>query len=159
MSVARSCLTLCDPMDCSPLGSSILGILQARMLEWVAIPFFRGPSRLRDQTWVSCITDRFFTIWATGKLSIYLVGEKFNFNKYFGPLPLLVWQKNLRNVWSVEGERVQVLVALASITVPRTTQYLPTLGICSPLGSQRVKQNLATEQQQANVINRYCFCC
>ena len=42
--VAQSCLTLCDPMDCSPPGSSVHGILQARILEWVAIPFSRGPS-------------------------------------------------------------------------------------------------------------------
>ena len=37
--VAQSCLTLCNPVDCSPLGSSVHGILQARILEWVAIPF------------------------------------------------------------------------------------------------------------------------
>jgi len=44
------CLTLCDPMNCSPLGSSVHGILQARILEWVAMPFFRASSRPRDQT-------------------------------------------------------------------------------------------------------------
>ena len=59
--VAQSCLTLCDPMDCSPPGSSIRGILQARTLEWVAIPFSRGSS----QTHISCTAGRFFTIWAT----------------------------------------------------------------------------------------------
>ena len=42
--VAQSCPTLCDPMDCSPPGSSVHGILQARILEWVAIPFSRGSS-------------------------------------------------------------------------------------------------------------------
>ena len=52
--VARSCLTLYDPMDCSPPGSSIHGILQARILEGVAIPFSRGFSQPRDQTLVSC---------------------------------------------------------------------------------------------------------
>ena len=41
MLVTQSCLTPCDPMDCSPAGSSVLGILQARILEWVAIPFSR----------------------------------------------------------------------------------------------------------------------
>ena len=46
----QSCWTLCDSMDCSPPGSSVLGILQARVLEWVAIPFSRGSSRPRDQT-------------------------------------------------------------------------------------------------------------
>ena len=60
--VTQSCLTLCNPMDCSPPGSSVHGILQERILEWVAIPFSRGSSWPRDQTWVSCIAGRFFTI-------------------------------------------------------------------------------------------------
>ena len=55
-----SCVWLCKPMVCSPPGSSVHGILQARILEWVAMPFSRGPSRPRDQTLVSCLscTDR-----------------------------------------------------------------------------------------------------
>ena len=48
-------LTVHDPMDCSPPGSSVHGLLQARILEWLAIPFSRGSSRPRDWTWVSCI--------------------------------------------------------------------------------------------------------
>ena len=44
VSVTQSCLTLCDPKDCSPLGSSVHGILQTRILEWFAIPFSRGSS-------------------------------------------------------------------------------------------------------------------
>ena len=63
--VAYFCPTLCDPKDCSPLGSSVHGILQARILEWVAIPFSRESSQSRDQTWVFRIADRFFTISAT----------------------------------------------------------------------------------------------
>ena len=51
--VTQSCPTLWDPMDCSPPGSSVHGILQARILEWVAIPFSRGSSWPKDQTWVS----------------------------------------------------------------------------------------------------------
>ena len=50
----QSCSTLCDPMDCSPPGSSTHGLFQARILEWVAISFSRGSSQPRDQTWVSC---------------------------------------------------------------------------------------------------------
>ena len=57
--------TLCDPMDCILPGSSVHGILQARILEWVTFPFSRGSSQPRDQTWVFCIASRFFTIWAT----------------------------------------------------------------------------------------------
>ena len=61
--VAHSCLTLCDPIGCSPPGSSVHGILHARILEWVENPFSRGSSWPRDWTWVSHIADRFFTIW------------------------------------------------------------------------------------------------
>ena len=52
---AQSYLTVCNPMDCSPPGSSVHGILQARRLEWVAMPFSRVSSRPRDGTCVSCI--------------------------------------------------------------------------------------------------------
>ena len=57
----HSCLTLCD---CSPPGSSVHGILQARILEWVTISFSRGSSQPRDRTQVSCLRGRFSTIWA-----------------------------------------------------------------------------------------------
>ena len=65
--VAQPCLTLCDTMDCSPPGSFVHGILQARTLERVAILFSRGSSWPKDQTLVSCIASRFFAIWSTGK--------------------------------------------------------------------------------------------
>ena len=55
----------CDPMGYSLSGPSVHGILQARILEWVAIPFSRGSSWPRDQTQFSHITGRFFTVWAT----------------------------------------------------------------------------------------------
>ena len=55
------CLTLCDAMDCSPPGSSVHGILQARILEWVAMPSSRGSSQPRDRTQVSRIAGGFFT--------------------------------------------------------------------------------------------------
>ena len=55
-------LTLFDPMDCRLPGSSVHGISPARILEWVAIPFSRGSSQPRDQTCISCIVGRFFTV-------------------------------------------------------------------------------------------------
>ena len=58
--VAQSCLTLCDPMD-----YTVHGILQARILEWVAFPFSRGFFQPRDQTQVSQISSWFFNSWAT----------------------------------------------------------------------------------------------
>ena len=60
MLVAQLGLTLFDPMDCSPPGSTVHGILQARVLEWVAISFSRGSSRPRDQTRVFRIVGRCF---------------------------------------------------------------------------------------------------
>ena len=59
-----SCLTLYDSMDCSPPGSSVYGIFQAGILEWIAIPFSRGSSRPRDRIPVSCIAGKFLIIWA-----------------------------------------------------------------------------------------------
>ena len=66
--VGQSCPMLWDPMYCSQPGSSVHGILQARILEWVATSFSRGPFQPRCQTWVSyvsCIAGGFFTIWVT----------------------------------------------------------------------------------------------
>ena len=59
MKVTKSCLTLCNPMHCSPPGSSVHGLFQARVLEWVAISFSRGSSQPRDRTHIA---GRFFTV-------------------------------------------------------------------------------------------------
>ena len=69
--VAQSCPTLCDPMDCSLSGSSVHGIFQARVLEWIAISFSRGSSRPRNWTKVSHIAGRRFTVWATREVWLY----------------------------------------------------------------------------------------
>ena len=63
--VTQSSPTLCDLIDCSPPGSSVRGILQAGILEWVAMPSSRGSSWPWGQTLVSWIAGRFFTHWAT----------------------------------------------------------------------------------------------
>ena len=73
--VAQSCLTLCDPMDCSLPGSSVHGIFQATVLEWIAISFSRGSSQPRDWTQVTHIVDRRFTIWATREVLIRRKGN------------------------------------------------------------------------------------
>ena len=64
MKVAQSFLTLCDPMVRKLPSSSVPGILQARILEWVAISSRKGSSRPRDLTQVICIVGKFFTLWA-----------------------------------------------------------------------------------------------
>ena len=62
---AQLCLTFCNPMDYSPPGSSVHGISQARILEWVDISFSRGSSRPRDRTWLSCTGRWILYHWAT----------------------------------------------------------------------------------------------
>ena len=65
MLVAQSCLTLHDPKDSSLPVSSVHGIFQGRIPEWVAMPSSRGSSQTRNWTGISCTVGRFFTIWAT----------------------------------------------------------------------------------------------
>ena len=65
MLVTQLCPTLCNPINCNPPGSSVHGILQARILEWVAIPCSRGFSGFGDWTRESFTAGRFFTVWAT----------------------------------------------------------------------------------------------
>ena len=71
----QSCPTICNPMDCSPPDSSIHGILQARILEWIAMPSSRESSQPRDGTWVfksPAWVDGFFTASATWEAYIYI---------------------------------------------------------------------------------------
>ena len=81
----QSCPILCDPMDYSPLGFSVLGIPQARMLEWVAILSSRGSSEPRDGTGISCISGRFFTTNAIWEAEVLCMLMKY--------ICLLVWLK------------------------------------------------------------------
>ena len=69
LKVARLCPTFCDPMD-----YRVHGILQARVLEWIAFPFSRGSSQPRDQTQVFCIAGGFFTSWATKEVQKFWSG-------------------------------------------------------------------------------------
>ena len=77
--VTPSCPTLCNPTDCSPPGSSLHGISRPRILEWVAIPFSRGPYPPRDWTQVSCISRQILYPWATRKAQRCLVSSKRRF--------------------------------------------------------------------------------
>ena len=109
--VIQSCLTLCDPVD-----STVHGILQARILEWVTFPFSRGSSQPRDQTQVSHIAGGFFSSWATGKpkqnycskrvydldmgLETTHISRKTKYNNpimYFLQCYLNMWEK--KNAW------------------------------------------------------------
>ena len=82
--VAQLCPTLCNPMACNLPGSFVHGILQARILEWIASPFSRGSSKPRDRTQVSHIAGGFFTIWATKvMLKSFKLGSNSTWTKNF----------------------------------------------------------------------------
>ena len=85
--VAQSYLTLCDPMHCNPPEYSVHGILQARILGWVAISFSRGSSQPTHRTWVSCIGRWILYHWATREV---------RWKKLNGPVK---WQVLNRNSW------------------------------------------------------------
>ena len=115
--VAQSCLTLYDPMDCSLPGSSVHGVLQARILEWVAIPFSRGSSWPRDRTWVSCTASRVFTNWATKEAHRYYqctgnTGEikwKWTLSVMSDPLqPHGLYPTMLLRPWNFPSKRIRV---------------------------------------------------
>ena len=91
--VAQSCLTLCNPMDCSLCNSSIHGIFQARVLEWVAISFSRGSFQTRDQPRVSCIAGKCFNIWAMKEALGNCVGSP-----YFAvTISLIQWPEGIQS--------------------------------------------------------------
>ena len=81
----QSCLTLCDPMDCSLPGSSVHEVLQARILEWVAISYSRGSSWSRQQTHISCIScngQRFLYHLATREAQTSPSGSPFGYSRF-----------------------------------------------------------------------------
>ena len=100
--VTQSCPTLWGPMDCSPPGSSVHGILQPRILEWVAISFSRGSSQPKDWTRVSCIAGRLFSIWATRKAHQALLPRN-NFWDPKGTMTSIKPHKKAGNYWLREA--------------------------------------------------------
>ena len=71
--VAQLCPTHCDPRDCSPPSSFVHGILQARILEWIAVPFSRGSSQPWDRTHISCMAGRFFITSITHSFTMNII--------------------------------------------------------------------------------------
>ena len=106
----QSCQTLCDPMDCSPPGSFIHGILQARILEWVSIPFSRGSSSPRDRAQVSCIAGGFFTVWATREIGRHPVNASWMNDWWMG----IWWMES----WILNDIHTHKIIGLRWIHLP-----------------------------------------
>ena len=91
----QSCPTLCDAMDCCLTDSSVHGILQAKILEWVAMPSSRVSSQPRDWSHVSCISciaGRFFTHWSTWEISIAVEGN-------------IRWERAEESPWNLKDKK------------------------------------------------------
>ena len=87
MKVAQSCLILCYPLNSSLPGSSVHGILQARILEWLAVPFSRGNSQSRNGTQLSCIIGGFFVEKAWLPTTVLLPGKSHGWRSLVGCSP------------------------------------------------------------------------
>ena len=100
--VTQSCPGLCNSMDCSLLGSSIHGISQARILEWVAISFSRQSSQPRDWSHIFCLAGRFFTSEPPGKLCSYLMCFLVNsfYSVYYEPSHVIIWNIHVFKLWN-----------------------------------------------------------
>ena len=135
--VAKSCPTLCNPMDCSPRSSSVHGILQARILEWVAISFSRGifpeipwP---RNRTRVFCIAARFFTNWATTEAILYI--HIYIYNPLFFEFPShLGHHKALNTVPCVCSHQLPINTHMWNLQKWYcTVQSLSCVQLCDPM--------------------------
>ena len=120
--IAQACTTLCNPVDCSPPGSSVHGILQSRITEWVAMASSRVSSQPRDQIKVSRIAGRFFTVWA-GKPMNTAVGS---LSLLQGVFPIQELNQGLLRFR-------QIPYQLTRDTPP--PQYSPGNGLCAQLAS------------------------
>ena len=124
--VAHLCLLLCNHMDCSPSGSSVHGTLQARILEWVSIPFLRGSSQPWDQSLAFHNAGKFFAIWSTRKP--HLVLTKIQSKAWWGKCCLLfssdLMVKHL-GFWSEVKVEVKVksLSRVRLLVTPWTAAY------------------------------------
>ena len=132
--VTQSCPTLCDPTESSLSGSSIHGIFQARVLEWIAIAFSRGSSWPRDWTPVSRIAGRRFTIWATRE-----AGPKESWGLKNWCFWTVVLEKTLENPLDCKGiQPVHPKGDQSWVFIGRTDVEAETPKLCLPDGNNWV---------------------
>ena len=179
--VAQLCLTLCDSMDCSPPRSSVHRILQARISEWVAMPSSRGTSQPRDQSQVSHVAGRFFTIWATRETRKWCgvagkqrktkkkkkkkknkkdIQELFKLICTFMGFP---GGSMIQSLPASTRDRAQSLGREDPLEMEMATHssipaweipWMRSLMGCSPWGRKRVRLELATKQQTVTTYKR-----
>ena len=120
----QSCLTLCDPMDCSPPGSSVNGILQARILQWVAMPCSRASSQPKDRThisYVSCTGSGFFTISTTWEAHLMFIAPLYCFTF----IKRLFSSSSLSAIRVVSSAYLRLLIFLPAILISACVSSSP----------------------------------
>ena len=132
----QSRLTLCDPVNHIQPGSSVHGILQARILEWVAISFFTGSSQPRDRTCISCIGRRSLYHWATRKPNHFLIHRK---QRHRAVSSVLSWQ------WP--REQMQL-----GRQMPGLMRWVRRAAACTASGFSRQQRNHACMGSQSRVV-------
>ena len=159
--VPQSCPTLCDTIDCSLLGSSVRGIFQARILEWIAISFSRGCFQPRDRTHLSCLAGRFFTPEPPGKLPIIALCYLFFFFHLIWRFlkTILCWSWKKRHMWREKKHKVDeedistnccrcTCVAVGIVHLPQIT---------SGKNLQSAKSQWGEKRAHVRVIRHTCF--
>ena len=141
--VAQSRPTLSDPMDCSPPGSSVHGIFQATVLEWVAISFSRGSSQRRDRTQVSRITGRRFPVSATRKPDLGNGGKGRGVCRQSWIPPLSVSGQARPQTWLGGGLGSRLPTSVSS--TDSSELLAPTRHCASPRVSMKMSERLSME--------------
>ena len=146
--VAQLCHSLGNQMEFSPPGSSVHGILQARILEWVAISSSQGSSQSRDQTWVSLIAGRFFTIWCTKELPGRALVEVTVHKQNVPSLARCILDVGISWSWELGPARLILLVYVGQAGEPRDYNsqrsllpawiYHPELSLTGAPGTNRL---------------------
>ena len=157
--VSKSCPTLCDAMDCSPVGSSVHGILQERILEWVSISFSKGSSQPRNWTQVSCIAGRFFTNWAMREACIHTHTHTHTHIYIKSCLCLLLCFK-LSTIFYSSEDKVQNSLLLFSHSVV-SNSVTPWTAACQASLSFTISQSLLKLMSIESMMlsNHLMLCC
>ena len=110
-SVAQSCLTLCNPMDCNPPGSSVHGISQARLLEWGATSFSRASSQPRNRSCISCIGRQILYRWVPREAPKILCKDTVKKAEHWriDAFELWCWRRLLRVRWTARRSNQYIL--------------------------------------------------
>ena len=154
--VAQSCPTLYNPMEHNPPGFSVDGILQARVLRWVAMPFSRGSSRSKDWTQVSCTKSGFFTMWATREAKRALRDVKYPKVEHY---LLLGFRGKRRVAWITYDNRAQGPSLCAAACRAQVIQHLVinlfSPQVPAPLGARGKWEVLCFTQPQHQLTGQH----